>query len=175
MLKEEILKSAKKIEGMLEMQVALNDEIMKEKGLIFGGNKFNSDTLRRAIIDEIGELNHELKSDWCWWKNTQKTKDKKKVLEELVDIWHFVLSRHDLVNCTYGDEQDVVLLLLKGMEMARESEINVEDSIVEFINSYYELDDLIALTFGLGFDIDQVYDAYIEKNKENYDRLKRGY
>lgn len=173
MLKEEILKSAQKIEEMLEMQEALNDAIMEEKGLIFGGDKFNSITLERAIIDEVGELNHELKSDWCWWKSTQKPKDNEKVLEELVDVWHFVLSRHYLDDRTDGE--DIVLLLFKGMEMARESEIVNDDSIIEFINSYWELDDLVALTFGLGFDIDQVYDAYIEKNKENYERLKRGY
>ena len=42
-----------------------------------------------AILDEIGELTHELKANWCWWKKTQAPVDNEKVLGELVDIWHF--------------------------------------------------------------------------------------
>jgi dimeric dUTPase (all-alpha-NTP-PPase superfamily) len=45
-----------------------------------------------TILDEVGELTHELKANWCWWKKTQPPVDEKKVLGELVDIWHFVLS-----------------------------------------------------------------------------------
>lgn len=42
-----------------------------------------------------------------------------------------------------------------------------------------ELDDIlydcIALTEKLGFSFDEIYEGYIEKNKENYERMKRGY
>lgn len=34
---------------------------------------------------------------------------------------------------------------------------------------------VIVLTEKLGFTFDEIYQAYIDKNKENYERMKRGY
>jgi dimeric dUTPase (all-alpha-NTP-PPase superfamily) len=39
----------------------------------------------------------------------------------------------------------------------------------------YSLYYLIFLTEKLGFTFDEIYDAYIEKNKVNYERMKEGY
>lgn len=76
------------IRKMLKMQAKLDKTIMDEYGL----TEIDEEKLNMAILDEIGELNHELKANWCWWKKTQAPVDEEKVLGELVDIWHFVLS-----------------------------------------------------------------------------------
>lgn len=76
------------IETMLKKQDELNSAIMKE----FGLTTISKEQIDLATLDEIGEFTHELKGDWCWWKKTQPQVDEEKVLGELVDIWHFVLS-----------------------------------------------------------------------------------
>lgn len=76
------------IKEMLQMQAKLDKAIMEEYGL----EELDEENLRMAILDEVGELTHELKGNWCWWKKTQAPVDKEKVLGELVDVWHFVLS-----------------------------------------------------------------------------------
>ena len=76
------------IKEMLQMQAKLDQAIMKEYGL----TEINEENLRMAILDEVGELTHELKANWCWWKKTQAPVDNDKVLGELVDVWHFALS-----------------------------------------------------------------------------------
>ena len=73
---------------MLHKQAELDESIMSAYGL----TEIDEEKLSFAILDEVGELTHELKGNWCWWKKTQAPVDDKKVLGELVDIWHFVLS-----------------------------------------------------------------------------------
>lgn len=82
------------IKEMLQMQAKLDESIMKEYGL----TEIDEENLRMAILDEVGELTHELKGNWCWWKKTQSPVDDKKVLGELVDVWHFVLSYQNHFN-----------------------------------------------------------------------------
>ena len=67
------------LEDMLDMQVKLDEVLLKVRGFTY------RDLLRqraydRAILDELGELNHELKGDWCWWKKSQKPVDRQRVL-----------------------------------------------------------------------------------------------
>lgn len=50
-----------------------------------------------------------------------------------------------------------------------------DNPVIEFIHSDFDLDNVVALTVGLGFDIENVYREYLKKNKENYERLERGY
>lgn len=86
------------IKEMLQMQKKLDEAIMDEHGL----TEIDEENLRMAILDEVGELTHELKGNWCWWKKTQPQVDEEKVLGELVDIWHFVLSYQNHFN--FGEE-----------------------------------------------------------------------
>lgn len=157
-----------KIFEMLKMQHELDTAIMNEHGL----KEIDRTKLRFAIIDEIGELTHELKGDWCWWKKSQPPVDREKVLEEFIDVWHFAMCAH-LMNRTSTESysimiQEVTCGSVRGytipmiMTLISKCDINV---------LYYT----IILGDALGFSIDDIYNAYVKKNKTNYDRLKEGY
>ena len=163
------------IKEMLQMQEKLDESIMKEYGL----TEINEENLRMAILDEVGELTHELKGNWCWWKKTQAPVDNDKVLGELVDIFHFVLSYQNHFNkgeemlCNYLNEKEMSDTLL---ERLRAKTINLPFALSHLV--YYKgsiIAVLIAISEYLGFTIEQVYEAYCGKNKINYQRLKEGY
>ena len=163
------------IKEMLQMQAKLDEAIMKEYGL----TEINEENLRMAILDEVGELTHELKGNWCWWKKTQAPVDDKKVLGELVDVWHFVLSYQNHFNkgeemlCNYLNEKEMSDTLL---ERLRAKTINFPFALSHLV--YYKgsiIAVLVAISEYLGFTIEQVYECYCDKNKINYQRLKEGY
>lgn len=163
------------IKEMLQMQKKLDEAIMEEYGL----NEIDEENLRMAILDEVGELTHELKANWCWWKKTQAPVDKQKVLGELVDIWHFVLSYQNHFNfgeearLSYLNEEELSNGMLKRLRTKKSNLSKVLTRLVIFESSIIPV--LIAITEYLGFTIEQVYEAYSDKNKINYQRLKEGY
>lgn len=163
------------IKEMLQMQKKLDEAIMEEYGL----NEIDEENLRMAILDEVGELTHELKANWCWWKKTQAPVDKEKVLGELVDVWHFVLSYQNHFNfgeearLSYLNEEELSNGMLKRLRTKKSNLSKVLTRLVIFESSIIPV--LIAITEYLGFTIEQVYEAYGDKNKINYQRLKEGY
>ena len=164
------------IKEMLKMQAKLDKAIMDEYGL----EELDEGKLNLAILDEVGELTHELKGNWCWWKKTQPQVDKSKVLGELVDVWHFVLSYTNNFNDgesmfdTETDEFDRgYKYYLSKTHFNKNALTNLYS---ELIDSWLEkLIILVVITEYLGFTIEQVYKAYCEKNKVNYQRLESGY
>ncbi len=162
-------KDVELIKEMLKMQAKLDEAIMKEHKL----SEINVENLELAILDEIGELTHELKDSWCWWKFTQKPINDKLVLGELVDIWHFVLNytyRYCDVRFTHIDwitQVGINTCEQHGLACLLANIVNGED-----MNKLFYL---IAVSSCLGFTIEDVYKAYCDKNKINYQRLKEGY
>lgn len=169
------VKDIELIRKMLKKQAKLDKAIMEEYGL----EELDEEKLSFAILDEVGELTHELKANWCWWKKTQPQVDEEKVLGELVDIWHFVLSWQNNFN---GGEEGL-LIDEQLMEKVDNSRWSIEEHgkgiVIKLADlSYFSLrkvEPLIAITEHLGFTIEQVYEAYCGKNKINYQRLKEGY
>lgn len=163
------------IKEMLQMQAKLDEAIMKEYGL----TEIDEENLRMAILDEVGELTHELKGDWCWWKKTQPQVDEEKVLGELVDIWHFVLSyqnhfnggENGILNASmFERNSDNILYLLMT------NEYKLSETLTDLSTwNIHKMERLVAISEYLGFTIEQVYEAYCNKNKINYQRLKEGY
>lgn len=168
-------KDIKLIKEMLQMQAKLDEAIMKEYGL----TEIDEEKLRFAIIDEVGELTHELKGNWCWWKKTQAPVDRKKVLGELVDIWHFVLSWQN--HFKDGEEgminaRAVVRNSKRILNLIKTKEYRLSEELSDLVAwELCKVERLIAITEYLGFTIEQVYEAYCGKNKINYQRLKEGY
>lgn len=163
------------IKEMLHKQAELDKSIMSAYGL----TEIDEENLRMAILDEVGELTHELKGDWCWWKKTQAPVDKQKVLGELVDIWHFVLSYQNHFNfgeearLSYLNEEELSNGMLKRLRTKKSNLSKVLTRLVIFESSIIPV--LIAISEYLGFTIEQVYECYCYKNKINYQRLKEGY
>ena len=153
------------IKEMLQMQAKLDEAIMKEYGL--------------TEIDEVGELTHELKGNWCWWKKTQPKVDKSKVLGELVDVWHFVLSYQNHFGSgeegLRAEEQmiDHARTLFREIKVFKTGIICLLADVPSIKSE--KLERLIAITEYLGFTIEDVHKAYCDKNKVNYQRLKEGY
>ena len=163
------------IKEMLQMQAKLDEAIMKEYGL----KEIDEEKLSFAILDEVGELTHELKANWCWWKKTQAPVDKDKVLGELVDIWHFVLSHQNHFGSGEEELRAEEQLIENAKRYFREIKTFLKGIIylladLTIINSN-KLERLIAITEYLGFTIEDVHKAYCDKNKVNYQRLKEGY
>lgn len=163
------------IKEMLQMQAKLDEAIMNEYGL----TEIDEENLRMAILDEVGELTHELKCEWCWWKKTQAPVDNDKVLGELVDIWHFVLSYQNNFNgggngilndLIFEKSSDNILNLLMTYEY------KLSETLTDLATwNSHKMERLVAITEYIGFTVEQVYEAYCDKNKVNYQRLKEGY
>lgn len=163
------------IKEMLQMQAKLDEAIMNEYGL----TEIDEENLRMAILDEVGELTHELKGKWCWWKKTQAQVDEEKVLGELVDIWHFVLSYQNHFN---GGENGILNDLMfernsdSLLDLLVTNEYRLSGELTDLATfDIYKMERLVAISEYLGFTIEQVYECYCDKNKINYQRLKEGY
>lgn len=169
------IKEYELIKEMLQMQAKLDKAIMKEYGL----DEIDEKKLCFAILDEVGELTHELKANWCWWKKTQAPVDDKKVLGELVDVWHFVLSyQNHFINGEKGIENTCMVKRNSKniLNLMRNHELMLTVAFSDLVTwKCSKLERLIAITEYLGFEVEQVYEAYCGKNKINYQRLKEGY
>ncbi len=78
-----------KLETIFAMQKALNDDIVRLRGL---EGVSDEEWIRKnvlAMVSELGELLDEV--NFKWWKN-EKPIDEAAVKEELVDILHFFVS-----------------------------------------------------------------------------------
>lgn len=157
---------------MFLMQETLNQNILKE----FGQDAMTKEKLQLAIIDELGELTHELKGNWCWWKKTQKPVDRKRVLEELVDVYHFVMTWEMFKRVEYKIEYILKAYAIEILMFGTNVENETLDYIIcRMVLDKHKLDWLLKLTEQLGFSFDEVYQEYLNKNKINYERLKNGY
>lgn len=72
-----------KIIEMLKMQEVLDNSFLQ----YMGNDKLDVEKVRMALFDELGEVNHEMKAKWCYWKKSQKPVDRDKLKEELSDVW----------------------------------------------------------------------------------------
>ena len=155
-----------KIIEMLKMQEALDNSFLQ----YMGNDKLDIEKVRMALFDELGEVNHEMKAEWCYWKKSQKPVDRDKLKEELADVYHFALTLHRL---RYGITFDRFFNFLLRDEYVFIKWFDIIKYIIT--SNEYELYRVIILTEKLGFTFDEMFDSYMEKNKINYERMKRGY
>lgn len=155
------------VREMLKMQKKLDVAIFEKAGMKAYPKP---EQYFLAILDEVGELNHEMKPKWCWWKANSGKVDKEKQLEELVDVWHFVLS---FANSAEINPNEIDIKFVFG------------DTLRDFVGVLkhattidYAMDlivSLAGLTQYLDFDMSQVYDMYVKKNRINHERAEGDY
>ena len=129
--------------------------------------------LEIAFAVEAFELMNECRESFKYW--SRKKNDWDKILEEYIDGVHFLLSMAN----HRGQTDEVIEQFVRGLELPTDDET---PPIFEFVRRSVTSNDLLekALCYGtighlLHFNIHVIYDAYLEKNKENYKRQKTGY
>lgn len=150
-------------------------------------DKFNEYTTRnwkeanlewsRAIWLECAEAVDSL--DWKWWKHKEPDLDNLKV--EMVDIWHFVMSyiivnHPEMANAPENDplffpmpvETDIsTIRMIEDLASLALEDHNPDKRYMVFI--------FMHIWRSMGFDVSQLYQAYIIKNCLNKFRQDNGY
>ena len=147
------------LEKLLENQRKL-DKRFKEK---MGFDKIDTSLIKIAYLDEVGELIHELKPLWCYWKKDNKPVNKRRVLEELSDCLHFALS----YELNRKDSEPKLEEWNGSIEISREYIINMLPSIIHI---FYHI---IYVLNSLEYTIEEFYQVY-EQVLENNNTVRIG-
>lgn len=163
--------STEMIKDMLERQKAYDAEVFKKHKI----TSVSRQRLESALFDELGELMHAQKGDWCWWKFTQEPVDVAKVIEEYVDVLHFAL----MFEITYGDcryqNEDIEYNYHRLKYDLVLGQAYVYSKLLCSVKDDDVLAYVIALGLHMGLSLEEIYKEYIRKNDINKERLKEGH
>lgn len=159
------------IKEMLHKQAKLDEAIIKEYGL----ESIDEKKLGFAILDEVGELTHELKGNWCWWKFTQEPKEEAKVFEEYIDVVHFALMYEIKFGSGCYQYEDIKWNYNKLKTDLGFGQAYAFSCVISLTRDDNVLAYVIALGLHLGYSFGEIYNEYIRKNEINKERLAKGY
>lgn len=173
---------------MLEMQRDYDKKVFAAHGI--SGYDEIRDNIPVALLDEIGEFIHELKPEWCWWKNGVGDVDGEKVFDEFADIIHFCLMGC-LANCektTYYavDDPEPYLVIYPVENLADEIlerivlpfkfsvKTLVSITLVDiYLRDYAAIVKSIKMFLRLSWE--DIFEIYTKKHQVNLERLENGY
>ncbi len=89
-----------KLEMLFDLQNMFDEYIKDKRNLDYSNIELWIQNMCIAIITEACELNDTC--NWKWWKN-KKDIDWNNVKEEIIDLWHFLLSLSIKVGLTPND------------------------------------------------------------------------
>lgn len=168
-------KNEKMIMDMVMMQRELDMAIYDNLDLDYR-NDYQYNKVYIALITEVGELMNELPTIFKYWKKTA-VDNREKALVELVDCWHFVLSYVARGCVDFGNIRFSLISLMRFKERFDKLDCKIGniDAIIGSLTSNVNLTNILQLTYALGFTLEEVYECYMVKNKENYTRIANGY
>lgn len=162
---------------MLKMQNKNNSVVHKEwleKGWPF---------MRAAVVEGVEAMDHV---GWKWWKD--QPQDIKQVQLELIDIWHFILSK-TLVDFNGSEQKASEVLITCSTENRNfvrfdecEYSVNNIDLVRKFelmvglaVSRRCHLGLFQSIMLEVGLDWESLLKIYIGKNVLNQFRQKNGY
>lgn len=159
----------------LKQLMAMQDELDCR---IFDQHKITREATHQrrilAALVEIGECANETRCFKFW--SIKKPSEVMVILEEYVDILHFMLSlaidyqiQIEELEAMKANE-DLSMAFLDLYRMVADLTINDKADLFENSFAYF-----LGLGEGLGFDEKMVIDAYNMKNAENFKRQDRNY
>lgn len=139
---------------------------------ILNGAEYPLGKINIALFVELGELMNELPTYFKYWKKTS-VNNKEKALEEYVDCLHFAVS---LLN--YNDFDIDFTYNNCSPDNSPYNRNNISNELYTTISmAGYETSIKTLFTLGhrFGFTWDEIYQAYLKKNKINHERQTEGY
>lgn len=167
---------------MLRLQAEEDMKVHREFGITYE-KLLNEHRYFYALLDELGELNHELKSEWCWWKKNVSEVDRAKVVEEFSDVTHFILSfciaytlhrkyQHiSSIKCPAVTKESLCNNWFPGTII---SALHVISNCIDPVDFLLARWNEMIIMLHLDFEKD-VYEPYLKKNAINQQRVKDGY
>ena len=160
------------IKKMLYAQKELDDIWMKRANL----TEYPLEMTITAYRVELGELLQEWKQ-FKFWKINKGEIDRDKMLEEWADCMHFALSLENYNICPNEGYYDYIS---KHAEEDIEKYLYAENDIYIvlkrcFTDFDYIVEYTIILGLKLGFTMEELEQAYWNKNKINWDRIENNY
>lgn len=155
------------IKAMLEAQKELDQANFEKAGI----TEYPLEEVKIAYRVELGEALQEAKF-WKYWKKSKGEVDREKLLEELADCLHFALSLQSYKCRRFGyeftfDEEDLCII-----DRMKKQRIGF---LIDRLFNYPELVYNFALGVKLGFTLEELEQAYWDKNKINWDRVNGDY
>jgi len=151
----------KSLDTYIQIEKKINHDVFLEKGL--------------ALLVELAELANETRCFKFW--SEKGPSNKEIILEEYVDSIHFLLSlgiemNHDTLEKWPSSRMDESLTLLFLHTQSSINQFLLEPTLDKYkdVWSWYG-----AIASNLGLSHNEVVQAYIEKNKKNYERQRSGY
>ena len=164
------IKEMMKLQKALDIRVRENNEIELDKDLTL--EKF------LALKTELYEFINELESFKYWKKN----KGKDHILEEACDTLHFILSLAIDKEVDMNIEEKEIKELgevdkIETNELLAMSDFLISDCMIDndWIALKLVLTIMLIVLRRVGFDKEDLYNAYIEKNKVNHQRQDNNY
>lgn len=159
------------IKDMLERQKAYDAEVFKKYHI----TSISREQLESALFDELGELMHAQKGDWCWWKFTQEPVDAANVFEEYVDVLHFALMYENNYGTGCYENEDIECNYRRIKWDSGIGQAFVYSCVIGTTKDDDVLAYIIALGLHMDYSIEEIYKEYIRKNEINKERLTNGY
>lgn len=156
---------------LFKLQKNLDNRILQQRGL---DNKSLTSKKILALQVEIAELANETRCFKFW--SDKGPSNKSIILEEYADCLHFILTlglekQFNDIEVEIRDLQyDITAQFLNLY-------VDINDFIVSSSRDHYLtlFEDFLSLGKSLGFSIDEIEEAYIEKNSVNHKRQIEGY
>ncbi|MDZ5712424.1 dUTP diphosphatase [Jeotgalibacillus haloalkalitolerans] len=162
---------------LLSKQKKLDDFISSTKNLEIQNVEEKRDLLILSLMVELGELANETKC-FKYWSNSQPS-EKKVILEEYVDVLHFLLSLGielefkdlpDFDDGSFTDNKELSAIFLNLYSSINNLRTNF--SVESYIKCFNEF---MIIGSKLDFTQEEIYESYIVKNAVNVRRQENGY
>lgn len=165
------------VKYLQDKQWLLDSEIMKTKNINLQEwiNSYQANH-NIAMKLEIAEFVNECRDIWKYWK--QQAVDRKKLLNEAIDVVHFIFLNLNKMHSSLEDKFKEIEDYTESANRYIGDTVKVhhlEQLVSEDYNTYYTLGFVLVILDRYGFTAKDIIDEYNEKNKENFSRLERGY
>ena len=165
-----------------EKQALLDEAIKKQKNITDDEWKNDLDINHTiALKIEIAEFVNECSDIWKYWKDKQPNKER--IIDEAIDVLHFVFLRINKENRDMNDVYELYDLANEQLKYNKENDlINLKDglsNLLEYDNKEEKPELLLLVVLFIlthyDFTREDIINQYNKKNAINFERLENGY
>ncbi|MCD8195384.1 MAG: dUTP diphosphatase [Coprobacillus sp.] len=159
------------LDNLFSLQSDLDKEIMVNHNVTYESTRVKREL---ALLDEVGELMNSTRSFKFW--SLKGSESKERVLDEYSDGLHFLLS----LGLTFNVSSHEFSYFDYNLEI-NDMFLKVYNDVIDFIRKEDEesyqnaFTSFLSLIYPLGFNIDELIEAYYKKMNVNHIRQQTNY